>query len=285
MLTRKLFTAGLLGVWVVSMSWLVRYEAFPHWFEDTIQGYRTLTREMPAVRDTWMKILADGTHVGYANSTLELEEDGDGRDVLHMRSQMVMRVRMAGSTDELRMNTGTRVRGGQELHSFHANFYYGNFQGEVRGQREEGEMFLVDMEVQNRNFQRRMRIPDQAVISGPMMEAGLRNLRPGRQLRMRALDPLSPSGELMDIVFTGEGPDDIRVGGEPVRANRVSMSFRDMELHAWLDDSGRVLRQETPFGLILEAASNHDAIRVPSENAVSPSALLSTPFPTSLPDL
>lgn len=267
------------------MAWLVRYEAFPHWFEDTIQGYRTLTRDMPAVRDTWMKILVNDKHVGYANSTLELDESEEGEEILHMRSEMLMRVRMAGGTDELKVNTSVRVRAGHELSSFNASFFYGNLHGEAYGRREEGDMFLIDMRMLNRSAQRRMRVPDQAVVSGPMMEAGLRNLRPGRQLRMRALDPLSPVGGLMDIVFTGEGPDEIVLNGETVRTNRVSISFRDLSLNAWMDDSGRVLRQETPFGLVLEGASSHDAIRVPNENAVSPADLLSIPFPTSLPDL
>lgn len=289
MLLQRLIKYLIITVWLVAMGWLVRYEAFPHWFEDTIQGYRTLTRDLPAVRDSWMKVLLDGQHVGYSNSTIEMEEV-DGQEDLIMRSQLFLHIHMGSRIEHLRLTSRVNVRNGQDLMSFNVGFQLSEYIGEVKAVRVENNDFDLEMRLipfmGDARMQRRIQISDQAIISGPLLDAGLRNLRPGQELRMRAMDPFSVTGELQEILLRGEGPDTIQTSdGETHHLHRVSMRSGDIVVQAWLTDTGQTIRQETPFGLVLESATVHQAVQVPDQNAVRLSQLLASPNIPGIPGL
>ena len=289
MIFNRYFKFTVLAVWLVCMSWLVRYEAFPHWFEDTIPGYRGLTRELPAVKDSWMKVLWNGEHVGYSNSTMEIDET-DGREDLQMRSQLMLHLQMPDGSNQLRIDTRVSIRDGHRLHSFQVTFFMGNIQGEINAVRDTGDFFNIELQLKpmmgDARMQRRLQIPEHAIIAGPLMDTGLRNLRPDQELRMRTFDPFSLTGDLSEVVFRGEGYEMLAMdGGEPVHVSRVSMRTGEMVMSAWLNEHGQILRQETPFGFVLEAATVNDAVRVPEGNKIHFSQLLSNPLIPNLPNL
>ncbi|MCC5850421.1 MAG: hypothetical protein JJU29_20230 [Verrucomicrobia bacterium] len=289
MIFNRCFKFTVLAVWLGCMSWLVRYEAFPHWFEDTIQGYRTLTRELPAVKDSWMKVLWNGEHVGYSNSTVEVDE-ADGKEDWLMRSQLMLHLQMPDGDNQLRIDTRVNIRDGRRLHGFLFTFFLGNMQGEIQGERDTGDYFNVELQVKpmlgDARMKWRIQIPEQAIIAGPMMDTGLRNLRPDQEMRMRTFNPMSVAGELSEVLFRGEGHEMLTIGdGEPVHVSRVSMRTGEVVFYAWLNEHGQVLRQETPFGFVLEAATVNDAVRVPEGNKIPFSQLLSNPLIPNLPNL
>jgi hypothetical protein len=59
----------------------------------------------------------------------------------------------------------------------------------------------------------------------------------------------------------------------------------EITLRAWVDDYGRVMRQETPFGLVLVASTAQQAMQIPSGNAVEPLSLLKNNLITSWPPM
>jgi hypothetical protein len=267
----------LLLAWLGSMGWLIRYEAFPHWFEDTVQGYRTLTRDMPAVRDSWMKIYSGDVHVGYANSTVELEEV-DGREDLVLKSQFQLMVEMPDAVTPLRVSSAVHIRNQHQLSHFEVQFHFQRMQGHVEGRRVEGDVFEVELSAGNAQMRRRVTIPPDVVLNSPFAETAMRNLRPGQQLRMRTLDPLSLSGETREMVLRGGGSGKITLrNGSEHEARRMTMTVGDMTVNVWINEHGMVLKQETPFGLTMEAGEVSEAIRIPEENALNVLDLLGQP--------
>ena len=83
----------LLSVWLGCMGWLLRFEAYPEWFTGDALGYKTLSKQMPALRDSWMKLSYDGQHVGYSHSSVEMEEV-DQEEQLLLRNTLFLRVWM-----------------------------------------------------------------------------------------------------------------------------------------------------------------------------------------------
>jgi hypothetical protein len=271
------FKVLLLGVWLGCMGWLIRYEAFPHWFEDTVRGYRTLTRDMPAVRDSWMKIYSGDVHVGYANSTVELEEV-DGREDLILQSQFQIMVAMPDGVYPLRVASSVHIQNQHQLSHFNVQFHFYRIQGTVKGQRAEGDQFDVELSAGNAQMRRRLTIPPDVVLNSPFAEAAMRNLRPGQQLRMRTLDPMSLSGETREVVLRGVGWETIELrNGNTFDARRLTMSMGDVELNVWVNEHGMVLKQETPFGLTMEVGEVSEAIRIPDENALNLLELMGQP--------
>jgi len=273
----------LVLVWLGAMGWLIRFEAFPHWFDDTAQGYRGLMRDLPAVRDTWMRVLADGKHVGYFNSGLDLDES-DGREQLVLLNQFMLRVETFGGKDSLRFNSEVRLGGDQRMQSFQATFFSPMFEANASGVRQDGNLYEITLQMGQLAIQRRIRIPDQTVMAGVMGDFGLQPLREGQTLRLRTLDPFSMGGDGTEVVVTGEGSEEIVLGeGDPQVAVRMRIEQGEWVLRMWVSDTGQVLRQETPFGLVLEAATVQEAIRVPDEHAVNLTQLMQHPGFFNLP--
>lgn len=271
------FKVLLLTVWLGSVGWLVRFEAFPHWFEDTVQGYRTLTRDLPAVRDSWMRIYAGEMHVGYANSSVELEEV-EGREDLVLKSQFQLMVEMPDGVEPLRVSSAVHIRQQHLLEHFEVQFQFQRMQGTLKGQRREGDVFGVTLNAGNAQMQRELTIPPDVVLNSPFAEAAMRNLRAGQQLRMRTLDPLSLSGETREVVLRGEGEETLRLrDGTEQAVRRISMAMGEMRLNVWVNDVGLVVKQETPFGLTMEVSEVSRAIRIAEGNALNPMELLGQP--------
>lgn len=278
----------ILSVWLGCMAWLIRYEAFPHLFEDTLQGYQALARDMPALRDSWMKVMANDQHVGYANSTIELEED-NGRESLSMRSQFQLRVLWQETQHTLRFNSQIRLGQNQQLLKAVFTFSMADYSGDMTiTPTDTKDDFLLTGRIQSMPpFQRRIKIPPEALLSSPLLDAGLQAVRPGGFRRIRTIDPLSATGETRDMIVRGESYEVLRFSDDspPIRVTRISMQMGEITLRAWVDDYGRVMRQETPFGLVLVASTAQQAMQIPSGNAVEPLSLLKTNLITSWPPM
>lgn len=275
---------ALFSLWLGALSWLIRREAFPHLFEDGAAGYRTMMRELPAVRDQWMKVLADGQHVGYANSSLELEEV-DQQEELVLRSQFVILLRMPNGPEQIRFTSRVNIRSDQTLRGFDAKVQFQTLEGTVQGLRAERDQFDVTLSLGTLGMQRRVTIPDHAVISGPFGEFGMAPLRPGQEMRMRTFDLFSLSGESSDVFLRGEAIETLRTGLGEQETFRILVSSGEISFRVWINEFGQVIRQETPFGLTLEAATVQDAIRIPREAALDPLSLQLQPSFLNLPGL
>lgn len=273
--------------WLVSMAWLVRYEAYPYLFDGTVQGYRELSNNLPAMRDTWMKVFAEGDHVGYLNSSIEIE-DAEGNEELVMSTQLMLRILFQGQPETLRFRNKVRLNARHELQSSESGFFLAGISGDLNltPQGEPGSYQLA-IEVNDLKFARSVTIPSEAVISSPLMDQGLRAVRPGQVLRIRALDPFSMSGELQTIELQGISSEVKVLPGEsqPLTATRVETRFGEIVLESEVDQFGRIIWQQTPFGLTLVLSDPQQAMKVPDKNALDPKTLFSSPlFRSFLPE-
>lgn len=269
------------------MGWLVRYEAFPQWFDETMQGYRELSRHLPALRDSWMKIMADDKHVGYVNSSIEMME-ADGEEQLQMSTQLFIRIAFQGQTQLLRLNNEVRLDSRQEMQSSLSTFSMGPYNGRLSlTPREEKNKFVMEVQFNEIKFKRDVDFPPGVVISSPLMDAGLRTVKVGKTVKIRSMDPFSPAGELQTVAITGLSVESRILPGETqaLEVTRVQIKFGDWLLHAEVDEFGRIVTQETPFGLTFVQSEANEAMKIPHENSLDPLTLLSSPAMPSLMNL
>lgn len=266
----------LLLTWLGSLAWLIRYEAFPHWFEETVRGYRMLLRDLPAIQDSWMKIYAGDQHVGYTNSTVELAEV-DGREDWVLKSQLQLMVAMPDALAPLRVSSAVHLRNQHQLIRFEVQIYFQRLQGYVTGHRTEGDTFDVSLSAGNVQMRRRITLPPDVILISPLGETALRGLRDGQQLRMRAFDPLSLSGDTREMILRGGELEELTLrDGSRHEARTLTVSSGDMTVRVWSDGQGLVLKQETPFGLTLEVSEVGEAIRIPEGQGLNPMDLPGT---------
>lgn len=277
-----LFKFTVITVWLVAAGWLIRFEAFPHLFDETMQGYRELSKHLPAMRDSWMRIMAGDEHVGYVNSSIEMM-DAQGEEQLVLSTQLQIRIQFQGDLELLRLDNKVTLDARQELLASLSTFSMGPFEGSLSlTPAEDSDKFEMAVQFNDLKFVRSIDIPEGAVISSPLLDAGLRAVKVGRTVKIRSMDPFSPSGDLRTMEITGLSTSSRRLPGETseVEVTRVKMKVGELVLHAEVDEYGRIVQQDTPFGITFVLSESGQAMKVPKGNALDPSTLLSS---SSLP--
>ncbi|WFB34946.1 hypothetical protein P3T73_12330 [Kiritimatiellota bacterium B12222] len=268
----------ILLVWMGTFGWLIRYEAFPHLFDDTVDGYRELARHLPALRDTWMKVESGGKHVGYVNSSIEMVES-EGEEQLLLNTQLLLRMRIYGELSLLRLNSEVKLDARQKLVASLSTFSLGEHSGRL-SILPIAESKKFEMSVQFNDFKilRQIDIPRGAVISSPLMDAGLRTVKVGGEVNIRTLDPFSMSGELHTVAIKGISTSQQLLPGEDklLEVTQVEMKIGEMILHAEVDEYGRIVRQDTPFGVEFVLSEASHAMKIPQGNYLDPLTLMST---------
>jgi len=274
------FKLLVLGAWLGSMGWLIRFEAYPHLFDETVQGYRELSRDLPAIRDTWMKVFSNGDHVGYLHSFIEMK-DVKGEEELNMTTELVLRIYFNGRKETLRFNNTIRLNARHELLGSESGFFLAGLSGDLflTPLEKPGE-YEMKIEVNDLSFNRTVSIPEEAIISSPFMDQGLRSVKSGQTLRVRAVDPFSMSSELTTIEIRGISSKTTTLPGEnqTLKVTRVETHFDDLVVVSDVDQFGRILWQKTPFGLTFRISTADQAVDIPDHHALDPAELFSSPF-------
>ncbi|MDF3128129.1 hypothetical protein P0Y35_02850 [Kiritimatiellaeota bacterium B1221] len=271
---------SVVSLWFVTMGWLIRFEAFSHLFDPTLQGYREMSKSLPALRDSWMKIVADGQHVGYINSSIEMV-DFDGEEQLHMGTQIMIKVWMNGGLELCRLSNKVELDSRQKLMGSISNFSIGSYTGKLTAEPlADKNSFMFSFQLNDLTFKREMSLPEGAVISSPVMDAGLRSVKVGHTVKIRSLDAFLPSWEVQTVELTGLSSTHITLPGESreVEVTTVAMKMGEIVVEADVDEYGRILRQETPFGLTFIQAEAGDAMKVPKGQGFNPMDLLTSEF-------
>lgn len=288
----RILKSVIIAVWIGCTAWLIRFEAYPQWFEDTVQGYKELARELPAIRDSWLKVMVEDKHVGYAHSSTQIDEK-DGEEVIVMSSQLYLRLLMPTGISDLRMRSEIRLDAREEFQASTLRFFLQDFvDGEINLNRVDARKNLVSIVGEVKVLQlppfkidRTFELPSEAIVSSPLLDFGLSQLKPGEELRIRTLDPFSFGGSTQTLVLRGEAQEVWPEGpeGTEIKVYKVSMNLDqyNLSMNAWIDEYGRVLRQETPFGVHLVYSTSSQAGQIPEESALELNTFLSSsPIPT-----
>ncbi len=231
-----------------------------------------------------MKVRSGGEHVGYLNSSIEMTDAG-GQEELILTTKLSLQILFQGRIQPMRFQNQVRLNPRQELMSSESSFFLAGISGKLNltPEGEDGD-YQLDLMVNDIRISRQVSLPDEAIISSPLMDQVVRNVRAGQTLRIRALDPFSVSGELQTIEVRG-------IETERVYSHRydqflevtlVESQLGDMVMESSVDEYGRVLWQKTPFGITLVDSTSNSAVQVPEGNALDPAALFSAPLFNSI---
>lgn len=255
----RLLKIALVAVWAVTMAWLVRFEAYPEHFEQTISGYRGLFGDEMGVREQWMKIFFAGQPIGYTQTILDVDDKSPDA-AYELTTNASINIPGLGDGDRrFRVSGDVRFDGSYRVQSFGVVATDGRFRFIARGQRTQGDLFEVEHGMKDALSTTTVRIPDDAIVQSPQFDLVLKRLRPGQHLWLKVMDPLTMSPGRMKIAAR-EYEMITLAGGRRVRALRLEVTQQSDRINAWIDPQGQMLRQETPFGLTLEACTAQEAL-------------------------
>jgi len=92
------------------------------------------------------------------------------------------------------------------------------------------------------------------------MQMALRDtpLQPGEERQFRIFNPLSMRPDTISITVIG--PETLEIKGKSQTVTKIAERFNGATVHAWLDQEGKVVKEEAHMGLMLLRESREEAV-------------------------
>lgn len=254
---KSILRTAIAVFWLLTMGWFVRYEAFPAYFTNTLEGYREVLSEGQLFVDSWMRILYRGQPIGYSHSSVEVVDD-DPLEHYRMSSRTLLQMNLMGEVQQISVLAAGGLDVMYQLQSFNFSLTARRYNLRLDGVRKGGDNFEVLIRSPSGKQKTTVVVPKDVILYSPMTDLAMRNLAIGSSLRVRTLDPASMS--VIDIIVTALRKETIRVNDADHEATVLSVDYQGMKTLSWIDAQGKVLRQETPLGWTLEACDAEDAM-------------------------
>lgn len=241
--------------WLVMTAWLVRYEAFPEKFTDAAGGYRALLQRGPLILDSWMQIESQGLPIGHSHTWIDTNLDNN-QAAYTVKNQTVLNFRLMGQSQWIGITVDAVLDDQYSLQHFSAVMVSSVYTTRIEGRRGKKGVFDVVMKTPAAEKHFQMEIPDDVVIYSAMSEMAMKKLVPGESIRIKTIDPLSLT--VAEVVIEAVRREDLDHGGVNKATTLLNIVYRGMSVSAWIDDEGRLLREETPFGWTMRASSSRE---------------------------
>ncbi len=247
-LTRPL-SAFVLLAWTAQMAQLFKQavlEAAPVSLAADLGRYGTAAQ--------WKGVYYKGEKIGFSVSQVVPSPDGydlqeDGR----------LQMSLLGATTAARLHTSVLVDRAFNLRSFSFSLDPGTGPLSVKGSLD-GLRLALEITTKAGSRQETRTLEEAPSLSLNLSRRlAAMGLEPGKTLTTPVFDPATLRNAPMTVAV--EAREVLRVGGKPTPAFKVRMEFSGITSHSWLTDTGEVLREESPTGLLV--------IREPRETATA----------------
>lgn len=258
--------AGVVAVWLALVCWLVRYEAFPEYFTNTLRGYRNLVSSDMLVQDSWSRLLFRGKPIGYAKTTMEVQEKDPSR-YYEISNEMFLKLTAMGRSQEISTELTVYLSALHMLQSFRFEIKADPYNTRFDAVRVKGDRFRVTIHSAGERRTMDMTIPDDVVLYSPITEMALKSLAPGNSITLKILDPATLGTATMTVTALRREP--LVQNGATNDTLLLESEYQGMKFQTWMDRDGHLLKQDTPFGWVLERCTADEALRTIREKVDS----------------
>ena len=240
--------------WLVMMGLLVKKVYFDSQELSLKTNVQALTHSIDTTsEEEWMGIYAGKNKIGYSVSTVQKEEN-----TYVVSERTVMKLMVMGTPQRIDTSSKSILDTDFSLKSF----IFSLQSGVVRLQTE-AEIFKDEMKLKidsgGRKIQRKISLQTplyhQSSLRFLMQEKGL---AVGKTFSIPVFDPSTMSSGTVTITI--EGKENIDFGNERVLTYRLKESFKGVLVKAWISDKGKILKEESPMGMVMVSETREKAL-------------------------
>jgi transglutaminase/protease-like cytokinesis protein 3 len=233
------FKVAIFFAWLLLFGLLLRRDIFI----STIDPKETLLIEQ-AEREDYQGIYFQDRRIGYAVTTYSPHKDRT--QTLEQRARMNLNVAGSINTIDLRLKAllGPDGRLRDFTFFFHSPFYRMQADGRVNGNRITYNLSTGSTAIH-----------DSLDLSAPPMlstsrQAYLlqRDLKEGQKFKIPSFDPLTLTGQ--DVVIEYRGRERVLIHDRVQNLHHFVEIFSGARVNSWLDDTGEVIKEESPAGFV-----------------------------------
>ncbi len=260
-MSRRTLAVTIVAVWLGTMGLLAWREYRPRRSEAIAEA----TLSLPPGA-TYYALWLGGQQIGYASNIVDTLPDG-----IRVEDRMTLEIPALGEAHHTDAQTEALLSRRLALRSFRATMRGDIGQFEAKGEVSGDTLLTVDLESGGSTQRLRVPLKRAIVLPGllPIQATFGERLRVGNRFNMRIFDPLLLEERDIDMRVTGDStfivPDSARYDStqrrwvpaqwDTVRAWRVEQNMGGVELAAWIDQMGRIVRAQSPVGFTMERSA------------------------------
>lgn len=212
--------------------------------------------------ESWMAIeLVDGPRVGQVHMQGTLEtRDGVSGQLFSLDADMFLQ--LSGKPTDLRLEGDIWRSQAPPRAEFRFSISSGGHDFDLTGEVAEGEL-RAEVGSAGEILPLTLPMSEDILFSnglGTALEFPV--LEEGEELRVDSFDPLTLSKSRARIRYLSR--ETLELDSGPLETRRLRVDMGGIESYAWIDDSGQVVRAETPVGLVLQRLDGPDPTFDPS---------------------
>jgi hypothetical protein len=256
---KRIISLGVVLFWGIMVTLLVHRTFFP--------PPPSASSPPPAVspsraalteQEGWMGIYHLNKKIGYFHRRLAPVENG-----YHWEEQSQMKLRVMETDQLVHTNVQAAIDQHYALQDFSFRLVSSGVVFEVSGK-------VLDNGTSGRElrgqvlsggnpspFSFPLREPLYLPATTQMMLRGV-SLQPGEERQYSIFNPLSAKTETINV--TTIGPETLTLKGQQLAVTKVAERFGGTTVHAWLDQEGKVVKEEAALGLVLLRENQEDAL-------------------------
>ena len=245
----------VIAAWVGLMIALVRLPSGDPVAREAVAAAPLMAVETSATGEggDWSGLYMHGAKIGYAHSRVRPTRDG-----FSVEETSAMRLTMLGEEQAVRAVTTAETGPDWAVRTFAVTIDSDLGPLAVRGE-VVGDTLRLRMTTAGETTEQALSLPGPIFVPSAARER-LRSLglRKGLRIELPVFDA-SAMQATMTTLTVGDR-ERIRIGSENVLAWRVTEGMRGIESVVWLDEGGRMLREQGPMGLEVHRESAADAV-------------------------
>jgi len=230
---------------MVVMGIYLKREVLPDLIPPPPPSYKTYFARARQSEYIRMSILLRTVPVGTSEMALLPREDGSYSLYNRTRAQLTVLHHRVQVLAEAFILIDSRHSLKALKFTFHSPVFVVEAEGEVVG----GELRLSITDG-TETFEMTLPYPAHELVMSDLSPlAGISRLWPGQEWQIQIFNPLTMSFERAKVKV--EGKEEIAWQGEMVPAWLLDITYQDQRLSAWISEDGKILREETAYGVIL----------------------------------
>jgi hypothetical protein len=247
----RVFKVGIVLFWLVMVVLLIQRH-LPESPPPAL-SVAPLAESAPAEAEEWMGIYHHEQKVGYLQRHLSPTDSG-----YTWEEQWRMRLRVLDTPQTIHTEVRAHTDHQYALTSFSFRLLSSGMTFQVSGAVEAGTLHgQIKSGGETSPFSLSLREPIYLPATTQMALRGAM-LLPGEERRFTIFNPLSMRTETISI--TALGAETLALKGEQRTVMKVAERMAGTTVHAWLDQDGKVLKEEASLGLVLLRETQEDAL-------------------------
>lgn len=203
-------------------------------------------------RETWMQIFQNGRKIGYAHRILSPGSEG-----YEFTDDVFMRINSMGVVQGVTFSTRGTLNRDLTVSTFHVRLTSNMFHFAARGACVGKNLTLYAGEPGDEK-RYDLVLKDVPHMSGHIADAAIRSgLRAGEVKTFSLFDPAGMGVRPVKVSLLGN--ETRSVSGKPIKLTKLAVDFVGTRQYAWVDEQGRIMREEGALGLALERATKEEA--------------------------